>query len=139
MGIFLPWGLHLHPMMAGAAMAFSSVSVVASSLTLRLWRRPRLARRVDDPAGDAGEGTLSELAGAFVDLAHSAWDKIFPSRANHRNRRDWAFFGRSGGGIERRPSEYGLLSNETADEFEEDDDVENGVPRRAATVADLNR
>ncbi|GAA5981501.1 hypothetical protein JCM5350_004610 [Sporobolomyces pararoseus] len=139
MGIFLPWGLHLHPMMAGAAMAFSSVSVVASSLTLRLWRRPRLARRVDDPAGDAGEGTLSELAGAFVDLAHSAWDKIFPSRADHRNRRDWAFFGRSGGGIERRPSEYGLLSNETADEIEEDDDVENGVPRRAATVADLNR
>ncbi|KAK0550053.1 Cu(2+)-transporting P-type ATPase [Tilletia horrida] len=40
MGLGLPWGWHLHPMMAGAAMAFSSVSVVLSSLTLKWWRRP---------------------------------------------------------------------------------------------------
>ncbi|KAI9272532.1 hypothetical protein BY458DRAFT_508532 [Sporodiniella umbellata] len=41
MGLFLPWGYRLHPMMAGMAMAASSTSVVVSSLMLR-WKMPTL-------------------------------------------------------------------------------------------------
>ncbi|KAJ8096910.1 E1-E2 ATPase-domain-containing protein [Lipomyces tetrasporus] len=43
MGIFLPLGWSLPPMAAGGAMALSSVSVVASSLALKRWKRPRWA------------------------------------------------------------------------------------------------
>ena len=56
MGFFLPWGLSLHPMAAGAAMACSSVSVVASSLALKWWRRPRWMRvAVLDPGAEVPE------------------------------------------------------------------------------------
>ncbi|KAI4721486.1 heavy metal translocatin [Aureobasidium sp. EXF-10727] len=41
MGFFLPWGLSLPPMAAGAAMACSSVTVVVSSLLLKRWKPPR--------------------------------------------------------------------------------------------------
>lgn len=67
MGFFLPIGLYMHPMMAGAAMAFSSVSVVTSSLTLKWWRRPADSVMPDESA-DSGVG----WTGMFFDTARTA-------------------------------------------------------------------
>ncbi|KAI9433384.1 hypothetical protein H4582DRAFT_1987195 [Lactarius indigo] len=58
MGLFLPFGLHLHLMMAGAMMAFSSVSVVTSSLLLKWWVRPPQSVMQDEAAALAGSEPL---------------------------------------------------------------------------------
>ncbi|KAJ3847943.1 Cu-transporting P-type ATPase [Lentinula lateritia] len=68
MGVFLPIGLYMHPMMAGAAMAFSSVSVVTSSLTLKWWRRPADSVMPDEDSADSGVA----WTGLFFDSARSA-------------------------------------------------------------------
>ena len=84
MGFFLPLGLYMHPMIAGGAMAFSSVSVVMSSLMLKWWTRPtdsimpdEMGARVALPPtmdGNAGwtgmflDGTTSVLDSARVML-----------------------------------------------------------------------
>lgn len=82
MGFFLPWGLSLHPMAAGAAMACSSVSVVASSLHLKSWSRPAWMKvRLLDPQADVSEReeqmeqqVKKGVVGSVVEWARDAWE-----------------------------------------------------------------
>jgi len=80
MGFFLPLGWSLHPMMAGAAMAFSSVSVVSSSLMLKWWKRPKESILVEDPDGSFGvlpgaPGT-STFGGFSMGSGVTVWERI---------------------------------------------------------------
>jgi len=79
-------------MMAGAAMAFSSVSVVTSSLMLRWWKRPKESILVEGredsfgslptaPAASSAFGGLGTGSGATV------WERIRGVVAG-RNARD---------------------------------------------------
>ncbi|WFD36765.1 P-type Cu(+) transporter [Malassezia cuniculi] len=68
MGVLLPWGIRLHPVMAAAAMACSSVSVVCSSLLLKKWKRP-LEASSDEP-----------LASSLGTRTRGVFDALFPWR-----------------------------------------------------------
>jgi P-type Cu+ transporter len=69
MGFYIPLGLYMHPMIAGAAMAFSSVSVVVSSLTLKRWKRP-----VESIMPGEASAVQNGWTGMFTESANSALD-----------------------------------------------------------------
>ncbi|ORY12410.1 E1-E2 ATPase-domain-containing protein [Clohesyomyces aquaticus] len=89
MGFFLPWGLSLHPMAAGFAMACSSVSVVVSSLHLKWWTRPAWMKvAVLDPSAEVPESECEEqrkktgLVRGMVEWVSESW------KARRRNREE---------------------------------------------------
>ncbi|KAF2656138.1 heavy metal translocatin [Lophiostoma macrostomum CBS 122681] len=91
MGFFLPWGLSLHPMAAGAAMASSSVSVVTSSLLLKFWKRPKWMKvSLLDPTAEVPESEREAERSAGRGIFSSAVDWVKDSIAARRRNREEA-------------------------------------------------
>jgi len=86
MGLFLPVGLYMHPMLAGAAMASSSVSVIGSSLMLKWWKRPKDSIMPDNPAG-----RLDEMDKGDSGWAGGLMDKVCYMREFVCSGVDWAW------------------------------------------------
>ncbi len=58
-GVLVPWGIFVAPMVAGMAMAFSSVSVVVSSLLLKQYKKPVIA--IQHPTFERGTSKPNHL------------------------------------------------------------------------------
>ncbi|KAF2791740.1 heavy metal translocatin [Melanomma pulvis-pyrius CBS 109.77] len=91
MGFFLPWGLSLHPMAAGAAMACSSVSVVMSSLQLKFWTRPKWMKvGVLDPSAELPESEKDAERRGGGSIISSAVEWVKESLAARKRNREEA-------------------------------------------------
>ncbi|CAI4367335.1 CMF_collapsed_G0012330.mRNA.1.CDS.1 [Saccharomyces cerevisiae] len=90
MGVLIPWGITLPPMLAGLAMAFSSVSVVLSSLMLKKWTPP-----------DIESHGISDFKSKFS--IGNFWSRLFSTRAI--------------AGEQDIESQAGLMSNEEVFKF----------------------
>lgn len=85
-GMFLPFGWALQPWMASGAMAASSVSVVCSSLMLKLYHKPdrkKLANRCSDRYESNEKGKSSIMVHRGLNDDGAAITSVMTDDSNH--------------------------------------------------------